>query len=259
MKRLSVSLPALAGLALGLSLSPVAAQEQTAITWTGPYLGVHLGYGIGSDDGARTTGQAAGNITNVAGGARPANVSLDTDGTVGGIALGYNMQSGGLVYGLEADIDYTDIDDSRRVVTRSLATATPPNVALNNNFHQSLEYLGTVRARIGFLAMPTTMIYATGGWAYGSIDHSVRMSGPANQTQFRGKTSNVEYGYAIGGGVEHMIDAPWSLTANYLYYDLGSETVNVAVVPGSGGGGTGYNTKFDTAGHLMRVGIGYKF
>lgn len=257
MKRLSIALPALAGLALGASFSPLAAQE--AVNWTGPYLGAHLGYAVGEEEDARTTGQAVPNVNNVVGGARPANVSMDTEGTVGGIAAGYNMQSGNLVYGLEADLDYTDIDDSRRVVTRSLPTATPPNTALNNNFHQSLEYMGTVRARLGFLVQPTTLLYATGGLAYGSIDNSVKMFGAANQLQFSDKSSNMEYGYAVGAGVEHMIDAPWSLTASYLYYDLGSDTLNVAVVPGSGGAGTGYNTKFETAGHMMRVGIGYKF
>ena len=52
----------------------------------------------------------------------------------------------------------------------------------------------------------------------------------------------------------------WSIKAEYLYYDLGSTTANIAgLVPGSGGGGTGYNTRFENDGHIVRAGLNYKF
>jgi outer membrane immunogenic protein len=35
--------------------------------------------------------------------------------------------------------------------------------------------------------------------------------------------------------------------------------VNVAVIPGSGGGGTGYNSTFRNDGHIGRIGLNYKF
>ncbi|HAK62420.1 MAG TPA: porin family protein, partial [Alphaproteobacteria bacterium] len=61
--------------------------------------------------------------------------------------------------------------------------------------------------------------------------------------------------------IEQAIDSKLRMTASYMYYDLGHDTVNVALVPTAVplGGGTGYNSKFETTGHLFRVGVGYKF
>ena len=256
MARFSFVLPAMVGLAVSVSTVALAAGGGN---WAGPYAGAQFGYGNASDDNVNTSGQLAGNISNVAGGARPASVSLDADGLVGGVMAGYNWQSGNAVFGLEADINLTDIEDSKSVGTLSLATATPPLAALNNNFKQSLDYLGTVRARVGY-AFQNTMVYGTGGLAYGGVDNSVNFfaaTAPTGPLQFQGSDDELEYGYALGGGIEQMVNPKWVVSANYLYYDLGSKTTNVAAVPGVGTGG--YNSKFDTAGHIFRAGVGYKF
>lgn len=62
----------------------------------------------------------------------------------------------------------------------------------------------------------------------------------------------------MGGGIEHAFTNNWSVRAEYLYYDLGSSNVNVAFVPG-GGGGAGYNSNFENNGHIVRAGLNYKF
>lgn len=255
MLRFSFVLPAMIGLAVSVSTVALAAEGGN---WAGAYGGLHLGYGSASDDNVNTTGQLPNNIANVASGARPSSVSLDQDGFVGGVALGYNMQSGNLVYGVETDIDYTDVEDSKRVNNVNPAS-TPPGAALINNFKQDLEYLGTLRLRLGMAVNGgNTLVYGTGGLAYGSVKNSVRFSG-ANVTtaQFAGSDDSTETGYALGAGVEHALNANLRATAGYMYYDLGNNTVNVAGIPGVGVGG--YNSKFDTSGHLFRAGVGYKF
>ncbi len=258
MARFSFVLPAMVGLAVSVSTIALAAEGGN---WAGAYGGLHVGYGFSSNDNVKTSGQAAGNIANVASGARPASVSVDPDGLLGGVALGYNMQSDNFVYGVEADIDLTDLEDSQNVNNINPAS-TPPGAALINSFKQDLEYLGTLRLRLGVAVNGgNTLVYATGGLAYGGVKVSGRFSGPlpANVTQFSGSNDETETGYVIGAGLEHAIDANLRLTGSYMYYDLGSNTVNVAAVPGSGAGGTGYNSKFDTSGHLLRAGVGYKF
>ena len=58
-----------------------------------------------------------------------ADASPDVDGFLGGLQAGYNWQGAGpLVFGVEADIQYADVSSS--VFT--------------------LDYFGTVRARIGY-------------------------------------------------------------------------------------------------------------
>jgi outer membrane immunogenic protein len=121
-----------------------------------------------------------------------------------------------------------------------------------------MDFFGTVRGRLGYV-FDRTLVYATGGFAFGDVNNTVNFFGPAGQLQFTGSTDNVETGYTVGGGIEHAFAPNWSVKAEYLFYDLGRNTVNVAVVPGSGGGGTGYNSTFSNEGHIARIGLNYKF
>lgn len=230
-----------------------------AYNWSGFYVGIHAGYTFGENDDITTTGQVAGNIANVVGGARPGLVRDDRDGFIGGVQMGYNWQSSpNWVFGVEADISYVDNRRTTNVGTLSLPTAVPPNVPLNNTYRTGMEYFGTFRGRVGY-AWDRTMVYVTGGLAYGDVENSSTLFGPAGQVQFAGGGRGIETGYTVGGGIEHAFSPNWSLKAEYLYYDLGSNTVNVAFVPGGGGGGTGYNTRFENDGHIVRGGLNYKF
>ena len=224
-------------------------------SWTGFYAGVHAGYGFGNDDDITTTGQAAVNVTNVALGARPGSVKLDRDGFVGGGQIGYNWQfAPQWLVGIETDISYTDFRETTSVVTLPLAGAG----TLNNTFSSRMEFFGTVRGRLGYV-FDRTLFYATGGFAYGDVRSTVNFFGPAGQLQFAGTIDKVETGYAVGGGIEHAFAPNWTVKGDYLFYDLGRNTVNVAVIPGSGGGGTGYNSSFSNEGHIVRMGVNYRF
>ena len=226
-----------------------------AYDWSGFYLGVHAGYTFGEDDDISTTGQAAANVANVAGGARPALVRLEREGFIGGGQMGYNWQlTPNWVVGLEADISYVDIRRDVTVVTTPLAGVG----TLNNTFRTRMEYFGTVRGRVGYAA-DRTLLYVTGGLAYGEVDNSVAFFGTAGQLQFTGSNNSTEAGYTVGAGIEHAFASNWTVKAEYLFYDLGDRTVNVAVIPGSGGGGTGYNSRFENEGHIVRLGLNYKF
>jgi len=157
MTTLCLSLPALAA-DLPARVTKAPALVSPAYDWSGFYLGVHAGYTFGEDDTVSTTGQAAANILNVAGGARPGRVSLDRDGFIGGGQIGYNWQfTPNWVFGLETDISYVDVRNDTNVVTIPLSGIG----SLNNTFRTRMEYFGTVRARIGY-AWDRTLVYATG-------------------------------------------------------------------------------------------------
>lgn len=252
---LCLSLPAFAAdLPARVTKAPPALVSP-AYNWSGFYVGVHAGYTFGEDENISTTGQAAANIANVAGGARPALVRLDREGFIGGGQMGYNWQVGpNWVFGLEADISYVDVRRDVTVVTAPLAGGG----SLNNTFRTHMDYLGTVRGRVGY-AWDRTLLYATGGLAYADIENSVNFFGPAGQLQFTGNDRRTETGYAVGAGIEHAFAPNWTVKAEYLFYDLRDHTVNVAVIPGSGGGGTGYNSRFENDGHIVRAGLNYKF
>ena len=144
---LCLSLPALAAdLPARVTKAPPVLVSP-AYDWSGFYLGVHAGYTFGEDDNISTTGQAAANIANVAGGARPGFVWHERDGFIGGGQAGYNWQlTPNWVMGLETDISYVDIRRDTNVVTIPLNGIG----TLNNNFRTRMEYFGTVRGRIGY-------------------------------------------------------------------------------------------------------------
>src|SRR3984957_5061007 len=154
----AVTLPAVGARAADLPLARKApAMSSSLFTWTGFYGGINAGFKFSGDDDVHTEGQAAPNIANIAGGARPGFVPLNRNGVIGGGQIGLNYQIGQFVAGIETDFDYTDFRDNRSVTTAQLVTGLP----LNNNFSSRLDFLGTVRGRLGF-AYDHSRFYATG-------------------------------------------------------------------------------------------------
>jgi outer membrane immunogenic protein len=111
---------------------------------------------------------------------------------------------------------------------------------------------------LGF-AYDHSLFYATGGLAYGETKQHIDMFGPTGNLQFSGDQSQVKVGFAVGAGIEQVITNNLTVKVEYLFFDLGKDTLNVAVIPGSGGAGTGYNSHFDQNGHIARVGLNYRF
>jgi outer membrane immunogenic protein len=93
-----------------------------------------------------------------------------------------------------------------------------------------MNFLGTVRGRLGYLAMPNLLVYGTGGLAYGNVTYSVDLAqygyssaGATTQAAFaNANNSAVQVGWTAGGGAEWMFMQNWSAKVEYLYYDLGS-------------------------------------
>lgn len=237
-------------------------------TWTGPYFGINAGYDFDNFTRVRTTGSTPFN-TGVTTGNRPGSIGLDTNGFTGGGQIGYNFQlpgfggfggpGSGIVFGVEADAAYTDIDKSRTFVG---------NAGSNNTLRSQLDYLGTVRGRVGY-AFNQLLVYGTGGLAYGGVENSANFYDGTNSTLlYTGRRNDMQAGFAYGGGIEYALptssmlnffkSSAVTIKAEYIHYDLGKSNVNVAAVPGTAGSES-YNSRFETQGDLARVGLNYKF
>jgi outer membrane immunogenic protein len=256
-------LTALAGPAFAADMAPRMYTKAAPVVapiynWSGFYAGIHAGYTFGERTNVDTTGILGGNIANVAAGARAPSVGVDRDGFIGGGQIGWNWQANSpWVWGLEADISYTDVNSTTNFVTIlpvALGGAPSP---LNNSLSSKMDYFGTVRGRVGY-AWDRTMVYATGGLAYGQVENSAVFNNAANLAQFIGSTRDTKTGYTVGGGIEHAWMGNWTVKAEYLYYDLGRNDVTVAIIPGVAGTG-GYNSSFKNDGHIVRAGLNYKF
>jgi outer membrane immunogenic protein len=139
-------------------------------------------------------------------------------------------------------------------------------------FRQELHTFGTARARVGF-AFDQVLVYATGGLAGANFtDRVAFLRNTDNAFQFVGRRSTTEYGYTVGGGVEFSLPeslrqfafignllnaSAVTVRAEYLYFDLGDRNVLVNAVPGVGL--NSYTTRFESTGHIGRIGFNYRF
>lgn len=156
--------------------------------WSGFYVGVHGGYGTGDWSGRTIyeptppcpAGPGCGTFHGDSG-------SIDVDGAIGGIQAGFNLQSGNIVYGIEADISAADLDGSRTFVTDQTNNVL---WAIDGD----LKGFGSLRGRLGFTSGPV-LFYGTGGiaWARSSLSLSVTQN-PTNDLTAVGKTSDTETG-----------------------------------------------------------------
>jgi outer membrane immunogenic protein len=235
------------------AVTPALAQDM-AMPFNGLYAGVNGGYDFGKNN-VRTTGIAPTNAATVADGARPGLVKMDPEGFMGGAQIGHNWQMDHYVLGLETDAQYSDMRDTRNFVTSG--TAFPGT--RNNQFRQNMNWFGTTRARLGY-AWGNSMIYGTGGFAYGRVKDTVNFSGPTPvaTSQFANTYNHTNFGYSAGAGFEQFLDDRWSIKMEYLYYNLGRSAVYSNLTAGSGGVGNGYLSSFNNQGQIGRVGINYR-
>ena len=277
----STAIAALGSAALAADLpsrrvAPAPFVAVPAFTWSGLYVGVNAGYIFGDDNRITTVGNngpvaGPGTLFNSLNNIRVNSVRLNPEGFTGGGQIGYNLQFGGIVVGVEADAAYTDY---RQTGTFFGTTPAAAGFAAST-FRTDLGFLGTVRGRVGY-AFDRFLVYGTGGLAYGDVDHTALFYAPGTGVgvlQFAGRRTGVETGYAVGGGVEYALPTTFSLfgsnavtlKAEGLYYDLGRRNVLVpgvvaAAIPGSGVTvGTSYTSRYETNGVIARAGINFKF
>ncbi|HVV80514.1 MAG TPA: outer membrane protein [Pseudolabrys sp.] len=150
-------------------------------TWSGFYVGINGGYGFGKADG---------------GGA-----NVDVNGFLVGGTVGYNLQTGVWVWGIEGDFDYSAMKDS----TGGVDTKVP--------------WFATVRGRIGYAGWGNLMPYITGGAAFAKMEVDAGAAGSDNDTKV---------GWTLGAGLEYAMFSNWSVKIEYLYADLGTYSIGGA-------------------------------
>ena len=166
------------------------ASPAPVFTWTGFYVGLNAGAAIRADQSANNGSYYTGYGLPYYGygASSSSNVAF-----IGGGQLGYNLQTGPVVFGLEADFDY------------------------RSGFGKG-GFLGTARGRLGYAFNDAWMLYATGGLAYGNT---------FNDNSYLFNSSNsMRIGYAVGGGVEYAVSRNWSIKGEYLFTDLGRSNLS---------------------------------
>lgn len=206
----------LAGLGLSVLLAvpamaadrPLRGQEWPAYSaprpynWNGVYAGVHTG---GSFDRFQGASKKSRNEILLGG------------------QLGYNLQLGGLVTGIEADVSMNGLGKGAK---RAAGTSA------------DMRYVSTYKARAG-IAFDRVLVYGLGGVAYGSM--KVR-DGLVSKEKSK-------VGYVVGAGAEYGITDNLSAKLEYNYVSLGKQNFQLA----NGRTRVGVNE------HLVKAGLNYRF
>ena len=241
MKKLALVISTLAVSAVSASAAdmaarPVYTKAAPAIApmiynWTGFYVGVNGGYG--------------GTDTIVFGDTEDSPMGVKPRGGFGGGQIGYNWQFDSVVFGLEADVQASDIHQS--IV----------DLNFGDPFSTKVDWFGTARGRLGYAFAGTPLLaYLTGGLAFGNVVNDAG-AGSLNGAPYH--YDDIRTGYALGGGLEYKFAPAWSIKAEYQYINLGTANPTNSAGVAFSGGVLNHEILRETAFHTGRVGLNYSF
>jgi outer membrane immunogenic protein len=212
------------------------------LNWSGCYAGLNAGYHW-SNSGVQTVGTPGpfdvtnnfGPDSDLASGLATSSLNPKQSGFIGGGQIGCNWQFAPTwVTGLEADFQgIAHNNDSPTITSQGdLQPTFPDTIVSTTTVSRQVDWLGTVRGRLGGLATQSLLVYGTGGLAYGEAKASTTISQTAScifgtvgspcpaaggQTVSYGTTgsfSETRAGWTLGGGLEWMFAPHWTTRLN---------------------------------------------
>ncbi len=216
-----------------------------AANWSGFYAGGNFGGGTARNLASVTVIDDLGNVN----GAETFNLS--PAGYLGGGQIGYNWQATNWVLGFEVDFQGTSLKDDK-----SCQFACAISAPQFQFIDQRLPWLGTVRGRLGYAA-GSSLIYATGGLAYGEVTNRVEET--IGAASFKDEFKHTKTGWTVGGGLETPLDLfgwfgrNWTAKTEYLYVDLGKTTDSYSVFVFD------HTIETRVQEHIFRTGLNYHF
>jgi outer membrane immunogenic protein len=246
----AIAAAAISGSALAADMAyKVKAPPPVVYDWTGFYIGGNIGGGF---DGT-TTGFSGSPATAPFFGANinPTSLAPGNGGIIGGFQAGYNYEVSRMwVVGVEADIQGSGYKGNSSVTP----TPTVPFPPVTTSVENHSDYFGTVRARAGWLATPSFLIYGTGGFAYAREEASFSLAFPGTPPFLAAASTTTKYGYAAGAGFEIMSVPHWMFRVEYLYLGLGNISATGTLFPGFT-----FTATQPVRESVLRAGLSYKF
>jgi opacity protein-like surface antigen len=213
------------------------------VNWTGWYAGV-----VG---GATEYGRATQSFgPEVFGSALQSDV-MRPAGWLGGGALGYNYQAGKWVVGVEGDLVGTNSAGSTQ--TAPLSFFSGQNFAIGQTTsHDSLDWIATATARLGYAWTPRSLLYVKAGGAFANEKASTTFN--ILDLPFF-SVSTVRTGWTVGFGSEFALTDRWSIKGELDWLDFGTKALSENL-----GGNVGI-VNFNSSLHIAegKLGLNYKF
>jgi len=195
---------------------------------------------------------------------------MSGSGYEAGVQVGCNKQIDHLVFGAEADWQWSGLNstiDASYPAFANLGNPAYTNAAHTESLSSKLDWLSTVRGRVGY-AFDHLLVYATGGLAIAQFESDTTVSFGTFPTLpvydgalHVGSDKTTQLGLALGGGLEYAFAPNWSLKAEYLYLSFTGFNYNSPLVSAAVRFSPGYawNTSVTPHEQIVRAGINYKF
>ncbi len=171
---------------------------------------------------------------------------------------GFNIQSGNIVYGIEADIQASGM---RERFTNIGAIANVGAAIGDFGGNNKVNWFGSIRPRVGYLVQPSTLLYVTGGLGVAGGKYQLGgVDAPFLGDNFAISKSYSQLGWVAGAGLEHKFSPNWSAKLEYQYHNYGRQTRTAQLFDGFGvPTGTTVRTRQTTDFHTVRFGLNYHF
>jgi len=242
-----IALASLCAGCAGLFAAPALAQDAPSQDWSGPYVGGSIGLswqpnfdrdnlerltfdtdgdGVFGDPVETISGDDAfepGFCRGRAYGALPGSCGGDKDKRVAwAVHAGYDMQMGNFVVG-------GVVEGGRSMIGNAVSgfSTTPASYVMARR----IDWDANARLRAGYALGTGTLVYGTGGLAFAKIKNNFATSNGFNTFTEEG-TSQDEWGWTAGGGIEQRVSDNFSIGVLYRY------------------------TRFKTEGHTITAGQG---
>lgn len=251
-------------IALALSVIGTASTAQETLPtadWSGPYAGFTLG--LSQSNAAAKLGDYSGDLItlDVDNGLFPRKIDGRRRAGLGGMGVGYNLQWGSFVAGVEADVSLLNHAQTHNF-SRVDTNPHPDFFGQLTNTTYSTEFanLMTLRVRGGY-AQGQNLLFATAGLAAGDVRNDFTLDLPG----FMGvgysspdwSERGMRYGTVFGVGLERRLTERMSLKAEILRFDLQDVTIQArdqAAFPDEE-----IDYKFSNSGTLARIGLNFSF
>ena len=200
--------------------------------------------------------------------------------------VGYRVQWGNWVVGIEGDWSYKNSENSLSQSSTAAIAVTGSNYARTDQFSGSVKQKSdsSIRARVGTLVTPWSLLYVTGGVAFAEISGSFAYSGnlyfcpgsssgaacvsSATSTVATATTavtwSDTRVGSTVGAGWETEIAPRWKVRGEYRYTDFGSYTKTFGLTtrctssaPCTGTPSSSVSIDLKESFHTFRVGLAF--
>lgn len=202
-------------------------------TWTGFYVGAHIGGGWSRNEHFDPTG---GNFLPLGVG-----LSVEANDFIAGGQIGFNYQFGNWVVGIEGDYSRTRMADS---------IVNPIFAGGGQMTHRiEIDWVATVTGRIGY-ARDRWLTYAKGGVAWADNTYTATFINIVPPLPFSAQATPT--GWTVGVGIEVAMSGNWSARIEYDYLDLGKQTVTMPSIPA-------FPVQVDQRIQIIKFGASYRF